>query len=71
MHRTELAIIKGHHATPNYCGGAISNKDGLRQYDIGLLFSLSDGELRCMPMGSAGRLMALDLIEPIIGLPSP
>lgn len=49
---------------------AMSTKDDLRQDDIGYLFWLSDGELRSMPMGSAGRLMAWDLIEPIIELSS-
>ncbi len=71
VHRTELAIFKGHHAVPNYRGGAMSTEDDLRQDDIGFLFSLGDGELRSMPMVSAVRLMAWDLIEPIIGLPAP
>jgi hypothetical protein len=39
--------------------------DGLRQDDINYLFSLSHGELMSMPMASADRLMAQDLVEPV------
>ena len=39
--------------------------DDLRQDDIGYLFSLGHGELMNMPMASANRLIAQDLIEPV------
>ena len=39
--------------------------DGLRQDDINYLFSLSYGELLSMPLASADRLLAQDLVEPV------
>ncbi|WP_201315203.1 hypothetical protein [Dyella sp. EPa41] len=44
---------------------AMPADDSLRQDDINYLFSLSYSELLNMPMASADRLMAQDLVEPV------